>query len=867
MNGNASTAHHEPGGDDARPDGATPASPGTGAGPRPGDRRLGDFEVLRELGRGGMGVVYEARQVSLNRKVALKVLGGGWGLTPKAVQRFRREAEAAARLHHTNIVPVYTTGEHDGVHFYAMELIDGPSLDRVIRRMSAEAGTAGPSPAAPKEEGGHSPTGPNLPGVSAPGPTSGPSSSSLGSGSGYFDTAARMIAEVADALEYAHREGVLHRDIKPSNLLLSPAGRLSVNDFGLARMLEQPGMTMTGEFVGTPAYMSPEQIAAGRTPLDHRSDIYSLGATLYELLTFQPPFSGDQRVQVLAQILHKEPRAPRKLNARVPADLETICLKALEKDPDRRYQSAGAMAEDLRRHVNRFAISARRAGPWTRLTKWVKRHPGMAASLGCLLVTAVVAAFFAVQARRAQDSLRAEQRQAAVENAILEAMSGDSRAALQAVAAAETQGAEPGRLNLLRGVVEYYRGRPREAVVYLELAQRQLPRSVAVKATLVRAYLDDGRLERSGEATMALGQLEAKSPEDHLFLALSLAEQAPGRGLQILDGAPARLRQSPVARLVRGIVRTWAAMMTGEAEDAEQALDDLRKVDLPDSPLLLSYRVRAQQLAALAYGPDDPRRAQAWSQADRDVERLARHRDNRIAVQERCWYYFVRGDEEALLAAARQARQDRIEDTWVTELEASVLYGRKEFDEAARVMEAGTYAEDQTFPIVQRGLVLAAIPGRRHEAERLMVDAIRACRGGAVLSCGPAYLQLLGPGYDAKTREIAREARARAAHLIPNYRDGWYHDLLAFQCGSMDEATLLKRAGENRCNQCEAHCYIGLRRLAEGNRSGARACFRRVLNTPVFLYDEFIWSRAFLARIDDPAWMPWVPADEHESKP
>src|SRR5262249_27350510 len=159
----------------------------------------------------------------------------------------------------------------------------------------------------------------------------------------YFDTVARMIAEVADALVYAHQQGVIHRDIKPSNLLLSPQGRLSVNDFGLARLLEQPGMTMTGEFVGTPKYMSPEQITAGRTPLAHRTDIYSLGATLYEILTFQPPFTGERRDQVLAQILHKEPKPPRKVNRQIPIDLETICLKAMEKDPDRRYQTAAAM--------------------------------------------------------------------------------------------------------------------------------------------------------------------------------------------------------------------------------------------------------------------------------------------------------------------------------------------------------------------------------------------------------------------------------------------------------------------------------------------------------------------------------------------
>jgi serine/threonine protein kinase len=240
----------------------------------PANQRLGDFEIVREVGRGGMGVVYEARQVSLNRKVALKVLAGGLALTAKAVERFHREAEAAARLHHTNIVPVYATGEAQGGHFYAMELIEGPSLHQVIRQLrQARQGT--PPAAATVPDGAVPPalvqTGPYEPSpVDSP---AGLTSSALSSGGLYFDAVARMVAEVADALDYAHQQGVIHRDIKPSNLLLSPTGRLAVNDFGLARVLEQPGMTLTGEFVGTPAYMSPEQITAGRVPLDHRSDI------------------------------------------------------------------------------------------------------------------------------------------------------------------------------------------------------------------------------------------------------------------------------------------------------------------------------------------------------------------------------------------------------------------------------------------------------------------------------------------------------------------------------------------------------------------------------------------------------------------
>ena len=248
---------------------------------------LGDFQILRELGRGGMGVVYEAKQKSLNRVVALKVLSTGLGLSTKAIMRFKREAEAAAKLHHTNIVPIYSTHEENRTPYYAMELINGPSLDQVIRMYRQEAGEVMPGSLASTHDFHSEPSSEEIPewvagtiglgkpeteSAAASSPSNVSSSSSL-TGGAYYDNVARMMAEVADALAHAHDQGVIHRDIKPSNLLLSADGRLSVNDFGLARMLEQPGMTISGELMGSPMYMSPEQIAAGRLPLDHRTDI------------------------------------------------------------------------------------------------------------------------------------------------------------------------------------------------------------------------------------------------------------------------------------------------------------------------------------------------------------------------------------------------------------------------------------------------------------------------------------------------------------------------------------------------------------------------------------------------------------------
>ncbi|MCA9167029.1 MAG: SUMF1/EgtB/PvdO family nonheme iron enzyme, partial [Planctomycetales bacterium] len=369
--------------------------------------RIGEFQIVREIGRGGMGIVYEAVQTSLNRKVALKVLAVGLSLSNRSMVRFQREAEAAARLHHTNVVPIYTTGVHDGVAYYAMELVDGPSMEKVLVRLREEA-------LLPAASGQHaSPLGTfQTDACSAVTPANTPVSlsetatafdtSTFGKGRQYFDTIAEKLAEVAEALDHAHSHGIIHRDIKPSNLILSPEGRIIINDFGLARFLEEPGLTKTGELLGSTQYMSPEQISSDFGPLDHRTDIYSLGLTLYELITRRPAFAGDDRASVLHRILHSDARAPRKIDPAIPIDLETICRKAMEKEPAARYGSGQEMADDLRRYVNRYQISARRVGLVGQAVRWCRRNrtvATLAMTLAIVLMT-ILASLFIWRAQR-----------------------------------------------------------------------------------------------------------------------------------------------------------------------------------------------------------------------------------------------------------------------------------------------------------------------------------------------------------------------------------------------------------------------------------------------------------------------------------
>ncbi|MFO0954539.1 MAG: serine/threonine-protein kinase [Isosphaeraceae bacterium] len=357
---------------------------------------LGDYRIVREVGRGGMGVVFEAQQLSLGRKVALKVLPFAASLDPRQRQRFQLEAQAAAHLHHPHIVPVFAVGRDRGIHYYAMQFIDGrtlSSLVREIRRATAETSATGPGgPRAEILHAARTPSG-NLsdtenPSVGSEAPTKPSGSNSGRREADYFRAVARIGKQAALALDHAHGLGVIHRDVKPGNLMLDAEGDLWVTDFGLARFLDEPGVTRTGDLLGTLAYMSPEQ-ALGRREADHRGDLYSLGATLDELLTLRPPFEGRDRQELLRKIAHEDPVHPRRIDPTVPLDLETIVLKSMEKEASARYPSARELADELDRFLSDEPIRARRPGPIEHLAKWSRRHRTAVVTASTVLMLAM----------------------------------------------------------------------------------------------------------------------------------------------------------------------------------------------------------------------------------------------------------------------------------------------------------------------------------------------------------------------------------------------------------------------------------------------------------------------------------------------
>jgi serine/threonine protein kinase len=828
-------------------------------------RRIGEFEIVRELGRGGMGIVYEAVQTSLGRRVALKILGPGLGLTPRAVDRFRREAAAAAKLHHTNIVPVYATGETDGAYFYAMELIDGPSLHAVIRQMHPIADTS-TEPRADADA-----TGPYIPVQ----PT--PPRCVLGSGPGTplsaerFDRAAAMIADVADALHHAHQNGVTHRDIKPPNLLLSSDGRLSVTDFGLARMLEQPGMTITGEFVGTPAYMSPEQITAGRIPVDHRTDIYSLGATLYELLALRPPFRADGRDKLLAMVIQKEPAAPRSIEPKIPRDLETICLKCLEKDPDRRYQNAKELADDLRRYVNRFAILARRAGPLTRLKKWLRRNPALSAA-GLVIVFALgTAGFFAwraheseqqrlVEDRKREAEVAAEKRQLAMDKAILSAMSGQLADADAALLEAERLGASLAERRFVAGILSQYRGDAESAKRLLLEACGERPDWLAPRAflTVVCNYAQDW--ERSAVHGNAALELKPVTAEDYLFRGYMIGFNNAQRGLPDVEEAWRR-RRSVLAQFIRAEVLMTLADDTGSIKDAEAARDALRSArslmgDAPMAAVSNLYLAWVGCNNCRLHGRDE--QARQWlTEAAADFHAAQAYRAHPGALHARTRYLYLRdGTAQSLDEENREAGRKSADGSACLDYLGS-LFQRGKTDDALEYLRTVRDNGTDIRPFARIAFLLdRGVDPARAECRKTLAGGVRS----RYYEFRPYLCDALSLG--GMPDEARRQAKALCEKPLVTAQWDEFTPCWRRVAAHAYEGTPLNVAaeiGDSRWKRLIAYDTLGFAALGRGERDKARDWLRKAAEHPPVFSVSYLWMQAIRVRvINDPSWPPWL---------
>jgi tRNA A-37 threonylcarbamoyl transferase component Bud32 len=836
----------------AQVDSATEIAPG---------QHLGDFVIEQQIGAGGMGVVYRARQISLNRLVALKVLPPHLRHSTNAQTRFQREVEAAARLGHRNIVAVYTTGQDGGNHFYAMELIDGPALSELIeelkqhplpdlRSCEAIATTAGQLQASTQGAAGDA--------TPVPGDliVKHLDAGLLNKGRGYFDTIAGLIADVANGLQYAHSMKIVHRDIKPSNLLLSTDGEIHISDFGLARVAQEPGLTRTGEVIGTPYYMAPEQVFSKMGSIDERTDIYALGATLYELLTLRPPFCGEQRAQVLSQIAHEEPIPPRTINRQVPRDLETICLKCLEKVGLRRYQSAGQLAEDLRRYIDGRPISARAITPLARGVRWVQRYRTWAAMVAALSLLTVAALFFAYRTYRSESRWSDAEFARLYETAQFAALEGDLRRADIAIDEAVQLGAPAPQLLLLRGQLDLQSGKHQDACDKLEQVVKQLPNSLAAHALLANAYETNEEHEKCAKILALLPTLKPVTLQDYLLLGQAQLSSDFDVALVTLDAAVQLDKTSVQARLTRGSVLVDRAMDTADAEQAERALDDLQIASelLEPNPHLLGNMLQGRLVAATIYGlkNDAVRRREHLQQATAIAKQLKEFPEQYQSHRWRGLYFEYIGDDEQALQAWLAMKE------WQIAYLVLTLFRLEKVDEGiavcderlARIPHARSTEFFRSLLISAQAnspeLVLAAFAPEGKET----LDAVNLHRFNYVNQCLAGDLD--------RAQQLSREFRD--SPVGRSLRDPWRPHFIAFTCGDIDNEEFLKRSAETRIGLCQAHFYIGVSHLARGERAEAKEHFRKSAELRIVGYLEDPMSRGLLLQLERaPQWPRWIP--------
>lgn len=609
-------------------------------------RQLGEFQILREVGRGGMGIVYEAHQKSLNRRVALKILPFAAVLDQRQIARFRNEAQAAAQLHHPHIVPVFAVGQEQGVYYYAMQFIDGQSLEQMIEQLKTSA--RGPAANSTKARGAVNGSTTTLHFR----PSAALKSKVPVAQQNFFQTVARLGREAAEALHHAHEHGILHRDVKPSNLLIDGEGKLWVTDFGLARIQNDNGVTLTGDVVGTLRYMSPEQ-ASGTAVVDAQADVYSLGVTLYEMLTQCRAHDGNDRQTLLRQITHGEPVPIRKINPAVPVDLETIVFGAMARVRDERYATAQALADDLGRFLDGKPTLARRPSFWDRAGKWMRRHrPLVAVAASAMVLVTIISAIGMIklakeQARTAAALADSEQNaQRALENFLrAEKYAAQARNAVDQFGVRltdrliEIPGAESVRHDLLVETLNYYRHFAEDA--RNDPALKSETAVAHFKSAVVAARLGavDEAIKEYLAAQKGFAELIAARPQDvsarsqlalaHNNLGLLYAERH--------DSAHARAEYNAAIRIQSELLEEHAADAAFVDQLAESEanlgmlLDQLGESDGAERQLRKAVE-RLQRLAES--NAADPKQARDLAIAYNNLSYMLRNRNRAAAEKE-----------------------------------------------------------------------------------------------------------------------------------------------------------------------------------------------------------------------------------------
>ncbi|MCK4657920.1 MAG: protein kinase [Phycisphaerae bacterium] len=855
--------------------------------------RLGDFQILGELGRGGMGIVYRARQVSLGREVALKVLPGYARHGQSAVKRFKAEAQAAARLHHTNVVSIYSQGEHRGQYYHAMELIEGVSLDAVIRSrpdlLSSNGSRGGSSAGWSIGEQGKP-----VSVTAAAQPADGGDDANGVPEANWtpvdYRHLAALLADVADALHCAHEHGVIHRDVKPHNLLLGTDNRLHLTDFGLARLTEEPHLTVDGEVMGTPAYLSPEQVRGDRGEIDHRTDIYSLGVTLYELITRRKPFQGETREQIIAGICMNEPVAPRRVVPKIPQDLETICLRAMRKDSARRHQSADLLADDLRRFAQGRTILSRRPTRLQKAVKWVRRHKvstTVVAATVAVMAIAVVAGWNTRVAHR-------REAQRLLHNAYEQLAFFDYHRPQRVesdIGRAEALGADPGELDLVRGLIGLGSGDQQSAIHHLEAVLEQAPSDL--RALYMLAWSQWKNRDRAAsratfeqaESVRASGA--GMTADAWLFRGLAVHFDDPSVAMESYRRANAlRARDQgfyPLAVLHLARARNQKLYATRSLEGFSEAQSSLRQLieneyygAYPHYLLSITHRLAAEIYQGSQGTRDGSLVADhyadslKWARLGQEVEPDS---DRPITAEAEClesmglYAEAIEIRNRAIKVATRDiARCESHHYRW------RLHYWMGELDAALADVAVHAECDPQSrfYAHVYPALLLAELGDVDAALSHARALAADAPESALAVVWSATCLRLLGQAEEAA--ELLGERADEVdfgTELAPPQSQEWVEWLYAY-CRDGGPSAELEELAEQADAPWrlwgELHFHAAAMNLADGDREGALAEFRRAYRSfdgeqRYTYHAKLIWIRMR----NDPAWPAWIAVSSREA--
>jgi TolB-like protein/Flp pilus assembly protein TadD/predicted Ser/Thr protein kinase len=718
---------------------------------------LGDYELLEEIGRGGQGVVFRARQKSLNRIVAVKVIGLGQWATPAHLKRFRLEAEAAASLDHLCIVPIYEVGERDGQCYFSMKFVEGGQLDEVIQ---------------------HSP----------------PS----------IRQAVELIAKVARTVHYAHEHGILHRDIKPGNILLDAKGEPQLTDFGLARLVESEStVTRTLEVLGTPSYMAPEQASGNNIKLTSATDVYGLGAVLYQLLSGHPPFAGGTTYETIKLVLETEPRQPRMWNPKVDRDLSTICLKCLEKNPQRRYPSALALAEDLERWLKHEPIQARPTGVLARGKKWLQRNPNIAAVVALSL--ALIAAVGVIVWK--SELFRGPPTTTGIAVLPFENLSNDREDASFADGVQDdllTKLAKVAALKVIsRTSVMGFRGKQNTREIgdalrvshVLEGSVRKTGAWLHINVQLIDTRTDSHiwaeEYDRDLKEMFALQSEIAQKVAERLHIKISPAER-----LAIERPPTADLTAFDLYSRAKNLLVTTTFNPSAKSE-LLKAADLLNQAVAHDPTFFQAYCQLAWAQGRLYFNRGD-RTPARLALAEAAIQKTFRLRpDASEAHVARAWnLYLGHQDYEGALAELEKARPTLPNDARLFELEGYIERRQGRWEESTRNLERALDLDPRNLLLLHQIALTYDDLGRYADEQAILDRALTIEPDDVETKATRAYIDLDWKADTRPLHQLIDERRVKDPGAIPNIADRWLDCALA-ERDSVAAANALAALGEN----------------------------------------------------------------------